>query len=295
MTSNLLVQTLGLAFALSACATTAPDLEGGSGGGGKADDGTATTPDAATRAKILDAIHRDYLDPAVHDQANEVVVERIAVAGEFAWVTGSVQRQGGGDLDWDDSEFADDVADGLFDGPSLQALVHAHDGAWSVSEASLGATDVWWDGIWYRYPTSCGLFPGFDCPTVITPAPGTAARRELIRAIHEQGLDASLHGQPNELVVSWMRAGGDYAFATATVQAVGGGELDWSDSDYADDLEEGLFDGPNLSVFMEQTAEGWKVHALDVGATDVSWYGAWERFSAVPCALFPVDACPASE
>lgn len=272
----------------------APAAERGGSGAGKADDG-ASDPDAATRAKILAAIHADYVDPTVRDQAAEITVDDIRVAGDFAWVTGVVRAGDGGEIDWTSTELGDEVADGLFDGPNLQALVRVDEGAWSVSDASIGSTDVWWDGVWFRFPVSCALFPGMSCTSVTSPTPGTTARRALVNAIHAQGLDAAVHGQPNELVFSLIRAGGDYAFAMATVRKPGGGELDWTDSEYADEVRDGLFDGPMLTAILQKTATGWQVHELDIGATDVSWDGAWTRYESVPCALFPVTACPSED
>ena len=90
-----------------------------------------------------------------------------------------------------------------------------------------------------------------------------------------------------------MRAGGDYAFVMATVRKPGGGELDWTDSAYAEDVADGLFDGPKLTALLQRSATGWTVHELDIGATDVSWSGAWTRHASIPCALFPVSAWPA--
>lgn len=283
---------LAMSLLLAACATDSGPTDPSGGGDGKAD--SASEPDAATRAKILSAITSGYLTPAVHGQAAVLTPDSVQVAGDFAWVTGTVAKQGGGEIDWTNSDFADAVSEGLFDGPSLQALVHVQDGSWSVSEAGIGPTDVWWDGIWYRFPVSCSLYPGFEsCPSVATPQSGTALRKDILGAIHAGGLDASVHGQANQLVVSWFKAGGDYAFVTADVQAAGGGEIDWQNSDYASEIADGLFDGPNLTAIAHKTATGWKLSEWSVGATDVAWYGAWSRLESVPCALFPVDACPA--
>lgn len=251
-----------------------------------------TEPDSEDRAAILAAIHADYLDPAVNGQANELVVLTMILAGDYSWVTATVQAVGGGEIDWTNSSFADDVAEGFFDGPSLQALLKVEEGQWSVVDAAIGPTDVWWDGLWFRYPISCGLFPEWDsCSPVMEPVRGTDTRTALTTAIHEQFLDADVHGQPNELVISWIRAGGGYAFVSATVQAVGGGEIDWSDSEYAQDVEDGFFDGPALTAFLQEGQEGWTVVGEAIGPTDVWWWGIWNQYDSVPCALFQVDRC----
>jgi hypothetical protein len=127
-------------------------------------------------------------------------------------------------------------------------------------------------------------------------APSRTERKDIVRAIHAQYLDKAVHGQRNELVISWIRAGKgtdgtDYAFVEARVQKTGGGELDWSDSDFASDVREGLFDGPQMWVLLQGEAphpddNRWTFLEGDIGPTDVSWDGIWDRRNGLPCEIF---------
>ena len=82
----------------------------------------------------------------------------------------------------------------------------------------------------------------------------------------------------------------------ATVQKQGGGEIDWMNTEYKREVEEGLFDGPSLSAFLSAGPNGeWTVVEQAVGPTDVPWDHIWERHEDVPCALFPVQECHVAE
>jgi len=286
-----LVLSLVLASMASGCAGQDAETSGVGAPDGKAD-AFGGGADAATRAAIIAAIHRDYLDGVVHGQAAEIVVSSLRVAGQYAWATGTVQAVGGGDIDWANSDFAQDIQEGLFDGPNLQSLLRYEGDQWNGVESAIGSTDVWWDGLWLRYPIPCELLPEFDsCLSVREPAAGTAERSDIMEAIHTDFLDAALHGQDNELVVRRIRVGGNYAFVDATVQAPGGGEIDWANSDFAQDVEDGLFDGPSVQAFLSEGRMSYVVLASGVGSTDVWWDGIWNQYEAVPCALFNVNAC----
>ncbi len=256
--------------------------------GGKGDDLDAT----AERSAIMRAIHEDFVDGAVNGMPNEFLVTTYEVAGNYAWVQAKVQAPGGGEIDWTQSDYRPLIESGTFDGPFLAALV-VNDGVeWGVVTADIGATDIWWDRLWLDYPIQCGLFPlDGRCTDVSEPAFGTDGRKAITEAIHDQFLDQELGGQANELVISWIRAGERYAFVQANVQGVGGTELDWSDSAYAESLEEGLFGGPHMEVFLERSGDDWRVAAHDIGATGVWWSDIWIRSEDVPCALFDVTEC----
>ncbi len=249
---------------------------------------------ATERRAILDAIHSDFLDKELHGQPNELVVEWIHASGMYAFVTASVQKKGGGEINWEDSEYATALKQGIFDPPGLWALLIKAE-TWTVIANDIGPTDVSWEGLWWRWPVPSEIFPGNMCPTVTEPQAGAPEREAIMEGIHQGFLDANLHQQPNELMVSFIRSSGDFAFVQATVQKKGGGEIDWTNTEYRAAVQEGLFDGPSLSALLKRAEGAWTVLEEAVGATDVSWWGAWERHSDVPCALFPVEQCTVAQ
>ncbi len=279
---------LGLALAITAAGCAA---DGGSSGDDTKADTKDIQGDAATQKEIVAAIRAGYLDELVDGQVPAIDMTSLRIAEDKAFLIGTVRAESGGEIDWEKSDAAMDVAEGLFDGPHLEALLKREDGMWRLITASVGSTDVWWDGLWLSYPVSCDLFPGMSCISVVEPAPGSPEREALTDAIHAGGLDASLRGQANELRVSWLRAGGDYAFAMAEVTGPGGAPIDWTRTDYADDVEAGLFDGPHLTATLHKDGGSYKVLQLSVGATDVPWHGAWSEYQDFACALVPVDTC----
>ncbi len=282
-----------LAAPLAACDQNGPEPrlqadDGPQGAGGKSDD----LDPSAERSAVMRAIHGDFVDGAVNGMPNELLVTTYEVAGSYAWVRATVQAPGGGELDWMRSDYRPLIESGRFEGPFLAALVFNDGDEWGVLAADIGATEVWWDRLWLEYPIQCGLFPLDErCTDVSEPASGTEGRRAITEAIHDQFLDEELHGQPNELVISWIRAGERYAFVQADVQGIGGRELDWSNSDYAGSLEEGLFDGPHMEAFLERSGDDWRVAAHDIGAAEVWWSDMWQRVEDLPCALFDVTEC----
>ncbi len=291
-----LLLPLSLCLSLVGCASDmGADLDGAEISDGDDQNLNDALVERVIRNGIMRSVHEDFLDAAVHDQENEMVVSHYSHLGGWAWVSASVQAKGGGELDWSNSIYAEDVLEGFFDGPRLESLLRydKDDNRWNVVTADVGSTDVWFDGIWLRRSLPCAILPilGDQCLSVSGVSAGTDERRAIMAAIHSDFLDNAVHEQPNELLVSTARAGGAYAFVTASVQAIGGGDIDWLDSEYADDVEDGFFDGPHLEVLLRKMDGAWVVIEDDIGATDVSWWGAWNRHDNVPCALFPVDAC----
>lgn len=243
------------------------------------------------RSAIIGALH-EVIDAQVNGQANEFVVDHFVTEEKFAFVTAAIQKPGGGDLDWTNSAWAQDAEDGLFDGPSLQALLHFSNGAWSVAEYGVGATDVWWSGLWNRYPTkTCSLYPFADetCLDVAEPPRQKSVRNGIVKSIHAE-FDKAFHDQPNELVFSHLQATSRHAFALGHVQGQNGTELDLQDSEYAELIAEGLFDGPFFSAYLELVDDEWELVFSDMGATDVSWFGLWNNNEA-PCGIYPVQRC----
>ena len=258
---------------------------------GKKTDGLE--PGSSERAELMEAIHAG-VDPSIGSQPNEYVVDHLAVEAEFAFVSATVQAPGGGEIDWSQSRWSADVEAGLFDGPHMQVLVGKNSqDEWEVVQFDIGATDVWWAGLWDRYPTkTCALYPfSYEgCTDIVEPARGGGDRELVVAAIHEE-FDPKFNGQANQIVFAHLQMSSEFVFATGSLQTPLGGELDIQDSEFAELDAEGLFDGPNFSFFLQKDQSGnWTQVFSDIGSTDVSWWGLWTD-SGAPCGIFPVSRC----
>lgn len=78
---------------------------------------------------------------------------------------------------------------------------------------------------------------------------------------------------------------GNWAFIGGTPQAVNGGELNYSRTQYADAEESGAFDN-NFFALLKRNAGRWKVVTYAIGCTDVC-YADWWRTHRAPKAIFP--------
>lgn len=79
----------------------------------------------------------------------EFVVKQLNVYDVWAFGNVSVQRPGGGAIDWSRTKFGEDYAEGMFDaGGHFFLLRRADSGEWMLMEYAIGPTDVAWD--WWR-------------------------------------------------------------------------------------------------------------------------------------------------
>lgn len=127
------------------------------------------------------------------------------------------------------------------------------------------------------------------------PAPGTAERKAIMAAVHA-ATDPALHGQPNEIVVSWLQTEGNYAFMMGVVQGKGGKRIDWKKTDYKADVDDGIFDGGHIEALLQKVDGTWRVYegtdpadkltGTTIGSTDVWWIGLTHE-PGVPAAIFP--------
>jgi hypothetical protein len=88
----------------------------------------------------------------------EFVVETLRVDGDFAFAQVSAQRPGGEAIDISRTPYAEAEAEGMFDGPTVVALLRQSGGAWSVVTYAIGPTDVVWEPWSAEYGAPAALF-----------------------------------------------------------------------------------------------------------------------------------------
>jgi len=129
------------------------------------------------------------------------------------------------------------------------------------------------------------------------PAPGTAERRRLIKAIHAK-LDPKLNGQANEFLVNWMKSENGFTFMQARWRGRGKA-IDWKKTAYKDEVDAGVFDTVKdesgnevapISVLVKKEADGFGVLDSVVAPTDLSFAGT--GYPGVPRSIYPNIAWP---
>ena len=116
---------------------------------------SARTPAPGTeeRAAIMDALRV----PAEKELKQSVIfkVDRLRVAGDWAYARVSPTRPNGDEIDFSKTKYRKQVELGAFD-PQGEALLRLEDDGWKVLEWAFGGTDVasaaWGDK--YRFPKS---------------------------------------------------------------------------------------------------------------------------------------------
>lgn len=92
------------------------------------------------RKPLLDALR----GPVEKDLAQPVqfVVSLLRVQGDWAFVIATPQTKTGQPIDYSRTHYAQAIADGVFDGGTVFALLKSDHSAWSVKEFVIGPTDV---------------------------------------------------------------------------------------------------------------------------------------------------------
>ena len=110
-------------------------------------------PGSEERAAIMDALRI----PAEKELKQSVIfkVDRLRVAGDWAYARVSPTRPNGDDIDFSKTKYRKQLELGMFD-PQGEALLRLEDDGWEVLEWAFGGTDVasaeWGDK--YRLPKS---------------------------------------------------------------------------------------------------------------------------------------------
>lgn len=87
-------------------------------------------------------------------------------------------------------------------------------------------------------------------------------------------------GQPVTFVVQTLKTQGDWAFVVARPQRPDGREIDFRQTHYREQIDQGVFDGPVLYALMQRREQRWTVLDFVIGPTDVHHAGWPEEFGA---------------
>jgi len=112
---------------------------------------------------------------------------------------------------------------------------------------------------------------------------GDPQRRVLLDTIRPAIEDRI--GQPVQFVVDKLQIQGDWAFYAGRVQQPNGRPIDFSRTPYAEQMEEGMFDGPGTYALLRRQGTGWRLVDWVVGPTDV-YYMGWPSTAGAPESLF---------
>lgn len=120
-------------------------------------------------------------------------------------------------------------------------------------------------------------------PKVYAPKLGSPERKAIM-----DGLRLAVTPSVKQAVIfktQWIRSNGEWAFLSGTPQKPNGKPLDYSKTEYARYIHDGVFDD-GFSAVMHRQGKRWRAVEWQIGATDVAWWDAWNRTRA-PRALFP--------
>lgn len=112
------------------------------------------------RSNPLRKILLDSLRPDIESELGvdvQFVVDRLQVDGEWAFMAGAVQHTDGSPIDFSQTPYAEAEAEGMFDGPTVKAILSRQGDDWMVQAYSIGATDVVEAGWPDEYGVPCDL------------------------------------------------------------------------------------------------------------------------------------------
>lgn len=140
-----MVPRMRFLLSFSLCILAAACLAPGAASAG--DDAVHAPPKgSALRVRLLDAarpaFERDVGAPV------EFVVKTLNVWGGWAFGDVKLQRPGGVPIDWRQTKFADDLAQGMLETESNFFLLQDAGKGWTLIDYAIGPTDVAWD--WWR-------------------------------------------------------------------------------------------------------------------------------------------------
>lgn len=270
---------LSALLTVSGCATSAPDDESSAEATGAA---SAVAPE--TRRAIMNAL-RAKLAPSMGGQSIvfDVSQGHFATSGSWVFLMGRVQLASGGEPSVRGTAFESASADGIFDGFRVEALLKVDDEGWSVIEYGVGTTDVWWDGIWQRYPEAPRqIFPGLEAPVV------TQSERMAIMSGLREAVKPDLGNQDIVFDVSrgHFAAKDGWCWLKGNIQLRGGGAPTTRGTAYAGAAAEGLFDGFRIEALLKKDGARWRVLEHGIGTTDVWYVGISRKYPDAPRAIW---------
>lgn len=79
-------------------------------------------------------------------QSVKFVVATLRTQGDWAYVVARPQRPDGREIDFRATRYREAIDQGVFDGPTLYALMQRREQRWTVVDFVIGPTDVAWAG-----------------------------------------------------------------------------------------------------------------------------------------------------
>ena len=107
------------------------------------------------RKQLLDALR-----PSIEDDLGvsvQFVIDALQVDDDWAYMAGTAQHPDGSPIDFMQTPYAEAMEEGMFDGPSVKALLHWSGKRWIVETFSIGATDVVEANWPYEFDVPCEL------------------------------------------------------------------------------------------------------------------------------------------
>lgn len=86
--------------------------------------------------------------------------------------------------------------------------------------------------------------------------------------------------QDVKFVVDYLKMQGNHAFLKGKVNRADGKEIDFSKTIYAEQAEEGMFDGNSIYALLKKVNGKWKKVVHVIGPTDVAWACWWKEYKA---------------
>jgi hypothetical protein len=118
-----------------------------------------------------------------------------------------------------------------------------------------------------------------------TPEPGTQERHAILdaaRAPVEAALDV-----PVLFKVSTLRSDGHWSFLTATPLGEDHEPIDYSQTQFADEVRDGVFEDRIHALLRKEPGEDWAVVELAIGATDAPFVDWPHRYGAPKALIVP--------
>lgn len=269
------------------------------------DDGPSASQDnleLPQRAAVMNAL-RAELKPHLKNQSivfdvneghyNEGKGDRMANGDDdFVFMTGQIRLQSGGKVDYRGTEYQEYIDDGMFD-DGFAALLHQESAGWVVQTFAIGSTDVPWSYWAWDYAAPRSIFPegsvsaeGPLAETVTDLAGKELAdvQAALVAAVRPELANQDLVLESSSQKTAERNA--QWAFLSGQFRLRSGGPIDYSQTEYQQYIDEGMFDDGFTALLRKHETEGWKVEARAIGSTDVAWT-EWAYEYGAPANLFP--------
>lgn len=278
--SVFLFSTLTLSILATGCSAETSDSPGDVESSADAVAGISSE----TRKAIMNAL-RAKVAPSMGGQSIVFNVTKGQLKSSTDWVflMGTIELASGGTPSLRGTAYEQDAKNGLFDGFRVEALLKKEGTTWKVVEFAVGSTDVWWDGIWTRYPQAPReIFPGLSTPVV------TQSERMAIMGALRQTVKPKLANQDIVFNVAngHFKSLNGWCWLKGTIELRAGGSPKTAGTQY----ENEIMDGFHIEALLRANGDSWKVLEHDIGSTDVWYSGIAKRYPDAPSSIWDTAA-----